>query len=296
MESIRNYQHELPRWHPIQSTLDTGGKPTMQLQSHTTPELESSVYGSLAHTTEVFIDTVSADAAVARIHGGPPIPGCVYIGSRGLARSPQHRRELRRWPTDPRSPFKQFQEKTRQDTAWQLNASDPANEPACREITRAFAVPHRISGAMCLILDIEDQMRCMIVLVRGGEHQPFHEVDVERAKALAPAAGRVVREGLIRQLQSINPALKDSLRPIATNNLLERLSKTELRILPRLLERETERQIAQTIGRSPHTIHVHVKSIYRKLMVSSRKQLADMLDGQTILDPQPADDPSILAA
>jgi len=268
----------------------------MQLQSHTTPELESAVYGSLAHTTEVFIDTVSADAAIARVLGGPPIPGCVYIGSRGLARSPQHRRELRRWPTDPRSPFKQFQEKTRQDTAWLLSSIGPEKEPTSREITRAFAVSHRVSGAMFLMLDIEDQIQCMVVLVRNGEHQPFHDVDLDRAKGLAPAAGHVIHEGFIRQLQGSQPTTQESLGPISANILLERLSRTELKILQRLLERDTERQVAQAIERSPHTVHVHVKSIYRKLMVSSRKQLMDMLDGLTIQAPQPDNDPQQLAA
>lgn len=267
----------------------------MQMQS-TLPELESAVYGSLAHAVEVLIDATSADGAVARVLGGPPIPGCVYIGSRGLARTRQVRRELRNWPTDPRSPFKRYPEKTRRETAWLLNALSPEDEPACRDITRAFAVPQPVSGALCLKLDIEDQMWCMAVLVRGAEHQPFHDVDVECVKGLVPAAGHIIRKGFIRQLQGAGPTGSSRVGPISANILLERLSKTEWGVLGKLLERNTERQIAQSIGRSPHTIHVHVKSIYRKLMVSSRKQLLDMLDGLPTHDLQPVDDAPKLVA
>jgi DNA-binding CsgD family transcriptional regulator len=60
--------------------------------------------------------------------------------------------------------------------------------------------------------------------------------------------------------------------------LAARLSRTERRILPYLGSGVTERQIAEVVARSPHTIHVHVKSIYRKLGIGSRRQLLDLLD------------------
>lgn len=61
------------------------------------------------------------------------------------------------------------------------------------------------------------------------------------------------------------------------SQLLDQLSSTEHRVLQRLRLNETERQVALSLGRSPNTVHVHVKSIYRKLRVTSRKQLLKLL-------------------
>jgi len=263
----------------------------MQTPISTTPELDSWVYGSLAHTVEVLIDAISADAAVARVLGGPPIPGCVYIGSRGLAGSPQVRLALRHWSTDPQSPSRLFGEKTGRDTAWRLNARDPEDKPVCQEIARALAVHRCISGTLGVMLDIEDPLRCMVLFIRGADHQPFHDSAVDRVNSLAPAVGRIIHKGFMRQLQGINPASLDRTAPISANRLLERLTRTERSVLPRLLRRDTERQIALALERSQHTVHVHVKSIYLKLMVNSRKQLLDLLDGLTIYDRLPVDDP-----
>jgi DNA-binding NarL/FixJ family response regulator len=37
-----------------------------------------------------------------------------------------------------------------------------------------------------------------------------------------------------------------------------------------------EKQIAHELARSPHTVHTHVKSIYRNLGVSSRGELLSL--------------------
>jgi len=51
------------------------------------------------------------------------------------------------------------------------------------------------------------------------------------------------------------------------------LSKTERRVYDLLMKRMTERQVAEHLERSPNTIHVHVRNIYRKIGVRSRLQL-----------------------
>lgn len=62
---------------------------------------------------------------------------------------------------------------------------------------------------------------------------------------------------------------------IAASSRLHTLSQTERKVLGHLTNRLTERQIAERMYRSPHTIHVHVKSIYRKLDVNSRAELVE---------------------
>ncbi len=51
------------------------------------------------------------------------------------------------------------------------------------------------------------------------------------------------------------------------------LSPTERRVYDLLLQRQTERQVAENLGRSPNTVHVHVRNIYRKLGVRTRQEL-----------------------
>lgn len=51
------------------------------------------------------------------------------------------------------------------------------------------------------------------------------------------------------------------------------LSPTETKVYHLLLKRFTERQVAEHLGRSYNTVHVHVRNIYRKLGIRSRKQL-----------------------
>lgn len=51
------------------------------------------------------------------------------------------------------------------------------------------------------------------------------------------------------------------------------LSPTEKRVCALLLQRLTEYRIAEHLERSPNTVHVHVRNIYRKLGVRTRKQL-----------------------
>ncbi|XAL99219.1 LuxR C-terminal-related transcriptional regulator [Phycisphaeraceae bacterium D3-23] len=51
------------------------------------------------------------------------------------------------------------------------------------------------------------------------------------------------------------------------------LSAAEREIIPLLLQRNSERTIADRLGKSRNTVHTHVKSIYLKLGVHSRKEL-----------------------
>ena len=51
------------------------------------------------------------------------------------------------------------------------------------------------------------------------------------------------------------------------------LSPTEKRVCALLLQRLTEQRIAEHLERSPNTIHVHVRNIYRKLGVRTRREL-----------------------
>lgn len=54
------------------------------------------------------------------------------------------------------------------------------------------------------------------------------------------------------------------------------MSPTEQRVCTLLLRRMTEQQVADELERSPNTIHVHVRNIYRKMGIRSRRELFDI--------------------
>lgn len=64
--------------------------------------------------------------------------------------------------------------------------------------------------------------------------------------------------------------------PMSLEQMLNRLTPTEQHVLRQLRTNASEKAIAEGMHRSPHTIHVHVKNIYRKLNIGSRRQIADM--------------------
>ena len=58
------------------------------------------------------------------------------------------------------------------------------------------------------------------------------------------------------------------------------LSRAQSRVLKFALTGLTEKQIALRLHRSPHTVHSHLRAIYRHFCVSSRAELlARAIDG-----------------
>ena len=57
--------------------------------------------------------------------------------------------------------------------------------------------------------------------------------------------------------------------------LLQRLTDREAQVIALLVARQTDREIAQTLQISHHTVRTHTKNIYAKLGVNNRRQAAD---------------------
>lgn len=70
-----------------------------------------------------------------------------------------------------------------------------------------------------------------------------------------------------------HPVQKKSADNSDPNRSAPVLSPTEKRVCALLLQRLTEQRIADHLERSPNTVHVHVRNIYRKLGVHTRKEL-----------------------
>jgi len=108
-------------------------------------------------------------------------------------------------------------------------------------------------------LDRIEPGRCLIAMVGVGT------ADTAAAGDLRVAQLRVIMPLLAaRALHAIGER-----RTTASRWLTQR----EQQVLEQLTLGKSVRQIAEQIGRSPHTVHDHVKSLHRKLHASSRGEL-----------------------
>lgn len=98
----------------------------------------------------------------------------------------------------------------------------------------------------------------MIGLTGQGEHRPrFQSTEIEIFSAAMPRL-------LNRTLMAVGHEKGSSTRWLTTR---------EQEVLEHLTLGLSVREIAETIERSPHTVHDHVKSLHRKLNASSRGEL-----------------------
>ncbi len=245
------------------------------------PRLESSGCCALAHATEALIDTLEADAAVSRVFAGPPPEDYLYVGIPGAATTTDQRRDLREWLMNPHSPFEHYRSQPQSSQASLLRSSCLDDEHQLEDFFLPLAPQICVTTGICMTLPIGAKTRCVIVCVRFNDRDPFNDADMDQLHQMIPTVTRVIQQGYLRQLDKDNHARPGGAfvpGPQSMDDLMDRLSKTEHAVLERLGQHETERQIAEAVGRSPHTIHVHVKSIYRKLMVTSRRELLEMLE------------------
>jgi len=109
-----------------------------------------------------------------------------------------------------------------------------------------------------------DGKLCVFIWTRHPERQ-FSEVDRHRFESLF-TVGKLPISG------EEGPATRK-------NGYQASLTPTERKVLTLLHKGFTERAISQELHRSPNTIHVHVRNIYRKFLVNSRAELIELTGG-----------------
>lgn len=133
---------------------------------------------------------------------------------------------------------------------------EPMLHPACR-----------LAEGFIVTLPIENRCWAALLLLRHRQRPPFDDAHRDAVMTRRTILRNVLRRGLAAQQPP----------PPTAAMLHNRLSQTERDVLDLLCQNKTEREVAQHFDRSPHTVHVHVKSIYRKLGVHSRPQLLRMM-------------------
>lgn len=148
--------------------------------------------------------------------------------------------------------------------------------PPSGVVFRLIGLPEGCLDAAGLRLVIDDRCSCLIALARLDGHPPFTSEDLDLLQRTEAPLLRVMHEALRRSAGAGREGWSAARTPVSADQLVARLSATERSVLRHLLSPLTEKQIGNQLGRSPHTVHVHVKNIYRKLDVGSRRQLRDI--------------------
>jgi DNA-binding CsgD family transcriptional regulator/tetratricopeptide (TPR) repeat protein len=111
--------------------------------------------------------------------------------------------------------------------------------------------------------------------------------DRERAcEVLERAAGDLDRRGALRyrdaaerELRQLGHRIHRRSRPASANgNGVESLTERELEVARRIVDRRTNRQIADELFLSPKTVETHVRNIFHKLGADSRVEVARIVE------------------
>lgn len=251
----------------------------MEEESGIYAKLESPLFGTLVQTVELAASAVSAPLAAARIFNAPTYAPNVYVSAGPLRTGKHQQRVLEAWPSSSPSLF---------DAIRRQGPAEATFRP--RELLDSYSDDQKVLYAMlealcpirdaaCVPLNLNGTVWAVAAFLRCEKQPHFTDAELDTLERMRPAMTRALRQGFDRELSRKHPTAAEVVgagHPMGTHELIQRLSQTERAVLHLLRAQLTERQIAERMGRSRHTVHVHVKSIYRKLGVRSRQQLIDL--------------------
>ncbi len=245
-------------------------------------DMESWIYGALAQTTSVFARVLYANEAISYVEDPSHRHDTLFVlGHLGLRDSGRFL-NLCRWPTNPHSSVWHPSTLPDHNEACLLDPNRPTDAALCDEVAGELSAPELCREPRCLVLTLACQPCCRMLIVRREPEQPFDNQTPQRAMRFIALADRIIQRAINLTLSAETQPHKPewALRPNTQDveQLLLQLSPTEKRVLKRLRQHETEKQVAEILERSPNTIHVHVKNIYRKLRVGNRRELLKLLN------------------
>lgn len=246
------------------------------------PRLESATFHAMVAAVGVTSLSVSYDVCAARVFDAGEADR-TYVDARRLGLSPSVEQALQEWPRETDSVFEFARRARLMDSAFRPRQ---LMEEADFDRSRLFGPIEarcRVVDCFCLTSPLGDHAWMMLAYLRCGESAAFTPAETRLLERIKTALTRTIKDGYDRQSGSVHRTMAQNGGSPAprtnANEIIMRLSRTERQVLQYLFTPATERQIAQSIHRSPHTVHVHVKNIYRKLGINSRSQLQTMKSG-----------------
>jgi DNA-binding CsgD family transcriptional regulator len=117
-------------------------------------------------------------------------------------------------------------------------------------------------------------------LARAGDRERA-SAELQRAATATDAVGAVrYRDEAERELRQLGHRIHRRSQPAASaaGSGVETLTQRELEIARRIVDRQTNRQIAEDLFLSPKTVETHVRNIFAKLGADSRVEVARIVE------------------
>jgi len=249
-------------------------------EAETRAKLESTLYGCLTHAVAVTASAMRSDVSAIRIFDPKPNPYLTYVQANHPRVTPRVLQTLQDWPCQEDSVFQQAKEQRYYSRIFRPEDLGQSTQTEAGLLGPIQAVAQVVDG-LCVTFPVSPPVWGMIVLIRCRPSHRFTDGNFKTINRLKPAVIQVVKNGYQPQSgvakHATPPRQTHPFGPrLTTAQLLAKLSQSEQVIFGHLQCSTTERQIATRIDRSPHTIHVHVKNIYRKLGINSRRKLQEL--------------------
>ena len=252
------------------------GKDVVLRFSRTVRRMQSLRSAMLTQVVETAGRTVACDFAASRLLHTQARAPLTYLGARRLHLPDDVESALEKWIADEAALMSALlgdpivdevasHAPGKSDSAWP--------DAVFHRHANDYIRPHHALSLRCVVTPDE---RLVVLFFRCDESPSFTSRDRRSLQSLLRHIVAAMQQASAAEAQTIDAsAMPTSLERGA--NAVARLSKTEQRVLCMLRQELTEREIARRLKRSPHTVHVHVKSIYRKLDISSRRELLALL-------------------
>lgn len=112
----------------------------------------------------------------------------------------------------------------------------------------------------------------------GDRERAKHEL-AAAASALDAVGAQRYRDAAERELRQLGHHIHRRSQPAAANGQgVETLTQRELEIARRIVDRQTNRQIAEALFLSPKTVETHIRNIFGKLGADSRVEVARIVE------------------
>lgn len=246
-------------------------------------QLNSWQYSGLYHVLGVLSPVMRSQVSAGRCFDELTQPNPSVVDARQLELPNGAHIALQDWPLQEESVFGLVQRKQLTDHVFRPREIMDEMTFARQRLYHPIEPFTKVVDAICVTVSLGTGLWSMFTFLRCGHEPFFSDENYQAAERYQPA----IRNALMQNhrpvsRQSENTPGKPVSHFLSTNSkitptdLLAKLTRTERRVLEMLRSNATEKIIADSMHRSPHTIHVHVKNIYRKLGIGSRKQLQDL--------------------
>jgi DNA-binding NarL/FixJ family response regulator len=116
-------------------------------------------------------------------------------------------------------------------------------------------------------------------LAAAGDHDRAKNELEAAATVLDSVGARRYRDAAERELRQLGEHIHRRSQPATGNGTgVDALTQRELEIARRIVDRQTNRQIAEELFLSPKTVETHVRNIFAKLGASSRVEVARVVE------------------